>query len=154
MNRYFKTMLSLTAIFGLSIASSANADSRGYNYKAWNPGYHASSRSTGNMRSYRSTAPSVVHSESTPTDVAQAPTERRSYSYEPAQSANSSSGCGSAYSEQAPATTQGSSGTNRSFSYEPSMDSSSGGSLRSGRSTQGWNFLNKSKDERNNYRGR
>ena len=82
----FKILMLLTAVFGLSGPLAAMADIKDYNYKAWNQDYNRnrqSSRTTIRSRSYRVTAPVIVRSEQASQSVAQAPSERRSYSYQP-----------------------------------------------------------------------
>ena len=130
---YSKTLLMLAALLGLFVSDIATADFRDYNYKAWahRPG---SARSVARPRSYRRATPVIVRSEpiivrseSVPTTVAQAPTEQRSFSYDPAQPADSSvsQDCvGVTEAVQMPATAQPSTQRDRSYSYEPSMSTS------------------------------
>jgi len=96
MTTYFKTLLLMTAVIGLSVPAIAKADFRDYNHKAWNQQfnrYKQSSRTVMRSRSYRATAPVIVRSEGAPQAVAQAPTERRSFSYEPSQQGTAASPC-------------------------------------------------------------
>lgn len=134
MNSYFKTLLLLAAIAGLYVPAVAVAQKSAggvvgearLHPGTWNN--QRSSRSfTGSRPGYRSTAPMIVRTESAPNAVAQAPAERRSYSYEPSQQAASGHcGCGSNIAtEPAPATAQRLTETRRSFSYEPSTSESS-----------------------------
>jgi hypothetical protein len=117
-----KLML-MTVAIALSGSSLAMADDfRDHNYKGWNSLY-LSSKSHSTSRSFRSNAPMSVRSETTPTEVAQAPTNDRTYSYEPSQQSDSSSGCAkngdngqSSNVAEQPAQTQ------RSYSYEPSSN--------------------------------
>jgi hypothetical protein len=129
MKLYVKTLTLATTLAGLLVATSTNADFRDYNYKAWaQPGKQRSPQSASRSRSmYRSTVPVIVRTEPAPNAVAQAPTEQRSFSYEPSQqSVSSGCGCGdSADTQPTPATAQRSTDTRRSFSYEPSMSSDS-----------------------------
>jgi hypothetical protein len=140
MNRYFMALSLVAAIAGLYVPATARADFRDYNTKAWAQQGRSSSRS--GMRSrpmVRSTAPVIVRTESAPNAVAQAPTEQRSFSYEPSQPTVSvGSGCGgTAATDQAPATAERSTETRRSFSYEPSMSGSdSTPRMQSGRSSR------------------
>jgi hypothetical protein len=124
MKTYLHSLLLMTAAIGLSASSLAMADDyRDHNYKGWNSLY-LSSKSHSTSRSYRTNAPVIVRSETAPTEVAQAPTKDRTYSYEPSQPSDSSSGCAkngdsgqsSKVAEQ-PATTQ------RSYSYQPATSS-------------------------------
>lgn len=129
MNIYFKQLLLVAAVAGLFAPVSAMADFRDYaDSKAWTNFGRDSSKPRAMSRSYRSNAPVIVRSESKQNAVAQAPTERRSFSYEPSQEAEQThSGCGcggSVSSDKAPETAQRSTETRRSFSYEPSTDSS------------------------------
>lgn len=126
MNAYLKTLLVAAAVAGLYVPATANADFRDYNYKAWaQVGKQRSSPSFARSRPmYRSSAPVIVRSEPAPSAVAQAPTEQRSFSYEPSQSVVSGGCHDAATTEQAPATAQRSPGVRRSFSYEPSMSGS------------------------------
>jgi hypothetical protein len=110
MSTKFKTLLSLTAIAVFLVSATAMADFRDYNYKAWNSIYlreHATA-----ARSNRATTPMVARSQTAPVEVAQAPTNERAYSYEPATNSDSA---------QAPANQAAPKAktTNRSFSYEP-----------------------------------
>lgn len=136
MKALVKTLLLMAAAIGLSGPSAAMADFRDYNQKAWNQFNRPSSRSVARARSYRPSrtiarsrsyrnAPVIVRTEPAPSAVAQAPTERRSFSYEPSQQAKAATPCppGSASTKPAPATAQRST---RSFSYEPSMGSDTG----------------------------
>jgi hypothetical protein len=123
MSTYFKTLLSLTAVAGLFTATTAMADFRDHaDSKAWtNFGRWSSGNAT--SRSYQSTAPVIVRSDSAPAAVAQAPTKERTYSFEPSQQGGSSAGCtGNAGSAQSPSVAQGPTGSNRSFSYEPTSN--------------------------------
>ena len=155
MNPYLKAMLMVAAIAGLYVPATARADFRDYNYKAWAQQGRTSSRS--GMRSrpmYRSTAPVIVRTEPAPNAVAQAPTEQRSYSYEPSQQTESGArGCGgSVGTEQAPATAQRSTETRRSFSYEPSMSDSYSAPRMQSRSSRTPAYL-LPKTDPNKYRG-
>ena len=130
MNTFLKTHLLTAVVVGLSISATAKADFRDYaDSKAWTNFGRSSSRSYTASRSYRSNAPVIVRSEAAPTTVAQTPTERRSFSYEPAESgkqAVTSGGCGcgtSVRTERVPETAQHATQTERSYSYEPSTDS-------------------------------
>jgi hypothetical protein len=124
MKTYLHKLMLMTVAIALSGSSLAMADDfRDHNYKGWNSLY-LSSKAHSTSRSFRSNAPVIVRSETAPTEVAQAPTQDRTYSYEPSQQSDSSSGCAkngdngqsSKVAEQ-PATTQ------RSYSYEPATSS-------------------------------
>jgi len=131
MTTYFKILLLMTVVTGLSVSGDARADFRDYNYKAWAQAGRSSSRSmraSRTYRAYRAPGPVIVRSDSAPDVVAQAPMGQRSYSYEPAETARkvgASDGCGAVVrTERTSETAQRSTGTERSFSYEPSIDSS------------------------------
>lgn len=130
MNTRFKKLGLMAAVIGLSGLSTAMADFRDYNHKAWNqPRSVARARSyrpsRSIVRSYRTTSPVIVRTEPAPSAVAQAPTEERRFSYEPSQEANAATPCPpvSASTQPAPATAQRST---RAFSYEPSAGTDTG----------------------------
>ena len=114
-----------------AFVSSAPAAGPSLGFPKGKPYYGASNQSTSQsrMRSrtyYRSTAPVIVRTEPAPNAVAQAPTERRSFSYEPSREIVSDGcGCGGTVTQSAPATAERSTETRRSYSYEPSIDDSS-----------------------------
>jgi hypothetical protein len=166
MNCSFKTLMFVAAIAGLFAPAVAVAQKSAggvvgearLHPGTWNN--QRSSRSYSRSRPmYRSTAPVIVRTEQAPSAVAQAPTERRSYSYEPSQRSAVSGGCeGTVIYEPAPATAQRSTETRRSYSYEPSMSESSAARrsywaprMRSSRSSGLPRYLGP-KMERNNYR--
>ena len=125
MSNSFMSQMFLALFIGLISSSSLRADFEDYNYKAWNQPSKSSSQMVMRTRSYRASAPAVVQSESTPAEVAQAPSELRSYSYDPAQEKDVQSPCGcNATKSEEPATAQNSKQSNRSYSYEPQMNSS------------------------------
>lgn len=119
-------------------------------FPAGKPYYGASNQrgSQSRMRSrpmYRSSESVVVRSERAPEAVAQAPGERRNYSYDPSQDTVSGScSCGgTAMTHEAPATAERATETRRSYSYEPSTSSDensvrsySAPRMRSSRSSQ------------------
>lgn len=74
---------------------------------------------------YRGSAPMIVRSESAGDSLAQGPTERRSYSYEPSQQSQGGAGrCSeSVATEKAPSQAERSTESRRSYSYEPSTRS-------------------------------
>jgi hypothetical protein len=83
----------------------------------------------------RSATPAIVQAEQAPNAVAQAPTERRSFSYEPSQQGEVRIGCCCTVTSQpAPETAQRSTQTYRSYSYEPSTQSYSAPRMRSSQS--------------------
>lgn len=119
-----------------------------------------SSRSYARTQGMYRSAPAVVRSEQAPVAVAQAPTERRSLSYEPSRENGSRTAnhCGSgtsAVTEKAPATANRSTETRRSFSYEPSTASQNRApttQIRSSRSSRTPLYLLQKTDPRK-YRG-
>jgi hypothetical protein len=122
MRTYLQNLLLMTAAIALSGSSLAMADDyRDHNYKGWNSLY-LSSRSHSTSRSFQSNAPMSAQSETAPSEVAEAPTHDRTYSYEPAQQGDSSSGAKNGDSGQSTATDRPAQ-TRRSFSYEPSESS-------------------------------
>jgi hypothetical protein len=171
MNSFIKTLLFVaiaaalfvpTTAMGQKSAGGVVGDAR-LHPGTWNS--QRSSRSQARSQPmYRSTSPVIVRSERAPEAVAQVPTERRSFSYDPAQGSRSESKqsesccCGSGVStEKAPATAEPSTSTRRSFSYEPSINqpSATGRSYyaprtQSSKSSQ-WRHT-RSKDDRNNFR--
>lgn len=125
MNTFFKSLLLLAAVLGLSVTTSAKADFRDYNYKAWNQGYRASRSVARSRRVYRAPAPVIVRTERAPTAVAQSPTTERRFSYEPLQQVESGKPCpDSVTTQHAPATTQRPAESGRRFSYEPAIEPS------------------------------
>ena len=166
MNSFFKTLMLVTAIIGLCVPAVALAQKSAggvvggarLHPGTWNS--QRSSRSYARSRPmYRSTAPVIVRTEPTPSSVAQAPTERRSYSYEPSQRRTVNGGYnGAVIYERAPAAAQRSTGTRRSYSYEPSINESTAAprsySAPRMRSSGSWSWQSGSKSERNNYRNR
>jgi hypothetical protein len=134
MSPYFNKLLfaavAIAALLTIQVfASSVSAAGPSLGFPSGKPYYGSSnqraSQSAGRSRTmYRSTAPVIVRTESAPNAVAQAPSEQRSYSYEPSQqSVSGPCGCGSTV-EPAPATAQRSTETRRSYSYEPSTSDS------------------------------
>src|SRR5687767_13964438 len=93
MNPYFKktlfAALAIAALLTIQVfASSVSAAGPSLGFPPGKPYYGSSnqraSQSARRTRSmYRNTAPVIVRTEPTPTAVAQAPTEQRSFSYEP-----------------------------------------------------------------------
>ena len=166
MKNYFKTLVLVAAIIGLCIPAVALAQKSAggvvgearLHPGTWNG--QRSSRSYARSRPmYRSTAPVIVRTEPAPSSVAQAPTERRSYSYEPSQRSTVNGGCnGAVIYERAPAAEQRSTETRRSYSYEPSINQSYAAprsySAPRMRSSGSWSWQSGSKSERNNYRNR
>ena len=135
MNRYIKTLsLVVAAVAGLYFPTVAVAQKGvgGVTGEArLHPGtwdHQRQPRSYARSRPMdRSTAPVIVRTEPIPSAVAQAPTERQSFSYEPSHQNVSGSGCGrgqSVATEEAPATAQRSTETRRSYSYEPATSDS------------------------------
>jgi hypothetical protein len=120
MKTYLHKLLLMTVAIGLSGSSLVLADFRdNADHKAWT-NFGRWTSPTANSRSYRENVPMVVRNESAPAAMAQAPSQERTYSYEPPQQAAGSTGCvkGDA-STQSPNTAQQPSGNTRSFSYEP-----------------------------------
>ncbi len=134
MNVYVKTLLIGVAVAGLYSPATAFAqkgaggvigDAR-LHPGSWNTQVRSRSH-TPSQPMVRSTAPTTVRTETASSEVAQAPTDRRSYSYEPSQPKASAvtGGCGcgqSAVTEKTPASTaQRSTETRRSYSYDPAQ---------------------------------
>jgi hypothetical protein len=96
MSTYFKSFVFAMLSAGLFASVSSGADYRNYNNKAWaQSGRMSSSRS---MRMYRATpartfAPSIVRFAPASGVIAQAPSERRLFSYEPSMSTDMANGC-------------------------------------------------------------
>ena len=142
----------------------------------WNS-VRSSQYRTRSQPTYRNSAPIVSHSEQAPTAVAQAPSERRSFSYDPAQEPSAakslrtpcdcgtvttkSSTPGAQSHESAQAEVRASEGR-RSFSYEPSLSDAptsertySTPSFQSSprmQSSRAWSRSSGTKAERNNQR--
>ena len=169
MNAYSKKLLpavvAIAALLTIQVfAASVTAAGPSLGFPPGKPYYGSSnqraSRSATRSRSmYRNSAPVIVRRDSTSSSVAQAPTERRSYSYEPSQRSTVNSGCnGAVIYERTPAAAQRSTETRRSYSYEPSMNESSAAprsySAPRTRSSGSWSWQSGSKAERNNYRNR
>ena len=171
MNSFIKTLLFVaiaaalfvpTTSLGQKSAGGVVGEAR-LHPGTWNSQHTSRSRAR-SQPMYRSTSPVIVRSATAPEAVAQVPTERRSFSYDPAQGSRSESKrsesccCGNGVrSEKAPATAEPSTTTRRSFSYEPSMNQRSAAErsyaaprAQSSNSSQ-WRHTG-SKDERNNYR--
>lgn len=126
----------VVAIIATLLTSTlAIADYRDYNYKAWNSGWKGSPNrsSVRSSRTYARSTPSVVKTEAAPAKVAQAPSENRTFSYDPAQDAKQAAPCHSA-AKSAPETAakaaeksttksaeKPKATSTRSFSYEPDM---------------------------------
>lgn len=133
MNLYFsKPMFAAVAVAALLtiqvFESSVSAAGPSLGFPPGRPYYGSSnqraSQSVGRSRPmYRSTAPVIVRTESAPNAVAQAPSDERSYSYEPSQRAVSGPCGGGSTVEPTPATAQRTE-TSRSYSYEPSTSDS------------------------------
>lgn len=128
-NRLLFAAVAVAALLTIQVfASSVSAAGSSLGFPPGRP-YYGSSNQRGSQSArrsrpmYRSTAPVIVRTDSAPNAVAQAPSEERTYSYEPSQQAVSGPcGCGSKM-EPAPATAQ-STETRRSYSYEPSTSDS------------------------------
>lgn len=133
MSTKFKTLLSLTALAAFFVSAAAMADFRDYNDKGWNSIYR---REHSAATTNRAAAPVIVRSEAAPVAVAQAPTQERAYSYEPAKQAAGASGSTSnTTSDKSAAAAPQSTKVRRSFSYEPSTS----GSVRHGSTSRGGN---------------
>lgn len=113
MNTHFKVTLILTVIVGLCVSAVAMAGESWLNAGSKMRGeFGTTSRSpVASTPIYRSAPPVVAQSQPAPNTVAQAPTEERRFSYEPAKPAE----------KKADATVR----TNRRFSYEPGYSSGS-----------------------------
>jgi hypothetical protein len=115
-------------------------------------------------RSYRSSPRVIVRSERAPAAVAQAPTERRSFSYDPATPKASSrvttGRCGEVIvskSDAKASSEKSATTTRRSYSYEPSMTAPPAARQRvynsgprRGSTSSAWRSQMGSKDARNN----
>jgi hypothetical protein len=115
MSTTFKTLLSLVTFGAFFVSAAALADYRDYNDKAWNSIYKRE-HSVATARSNRLAAPAVVRTSPAPVEVAQAPTQERAYSYEPAKDAGSA---------PAAKTAPKAASSNRSFSYDPATSAPS-----------------------------
>ncbi len=130
MKTYFKALLMLAAIAGLFVPTVAVAQKSAggvVGEARLHPGTWGNQRtSRSGMRSrpmYRSPAPVIVRTEPAPRAVAQAPTEQRSFSYEPSQQAETAKPCPDSVTiESGPDTAQRPTRTYRSFSYEPAIE--------------------------------
>jgi hypothetical protein len=138
MNTKFKILLIGAIAVGLYVPITAFAQKSGggvVGEARMHPGTWGQRTSRSYTRSrpmYRSESPAIVRRESAPPAVAQAPTERRSFSYEPTAPAESrviesSHGCGGVVVREKPApeTAQRTTDGERRFSYEPSTEPSS-----------------------------
>lgn len=137
MTTYFHKLLLTTIAIGLSGTSLAMATdiNAGNDHKAWTNFGRSSNRSA-TSRSYRATAPVIVQSEPVASAVAQAPTTRRAYSYEPSKQGGTSSGCTSnATSDKSTAAAPQATQAQRSFSYEPSYSGRAAGRGRNSASS-------------------
>ena len=144
MNSYSKTLLVatlsvLTLVPSLAMAQKSaggvTGDAR-LHPGTWNNGRSSQYRKR-SQPAYGDSGPTGVRSERAPTAVAQAPTERRSFSYDPAQESNATTsqsgpcGCGTvtkstksagkAKPEEAAEPTTQTTESRRSFSYDPSL---------------------------------
>jgi hypothetical protein len=126
---FLKTLLMSAIIVGLYAPTTIAQKSVGgvTGEARLHPGTWGSARSYArSQRMYRGTAPAIVRSEQSPATVAQAPTERRSFSYEPSREnvsvSDNSCVCGgtNVATEKAPAAAERTTETRSSFSYEPS----------------------------------
>lgn len=168
MKTYLKGLLMVAAIAGLYVPATAVAQKGAggvVGEARLHPGTWSNQRAPRSVaRSrpmYRSSAPVIVRTESAPA-VAQAPTDERSFSYEPSQQGETVTPCpGSGVIESAPETAQRPTRTDRSFSYEPAIEPAtepavrtySAPRMRSSGSARVPNFLGP-KAERNNFRNR
>jgi len=130
MNVYLKTMMMSAAIAGFCVPAIAQASVGGVTGEArLHPGTQSgqpASRSM--MRSrpmHRSNAPAIVRTEQALKSVPQAPTEERSFSFEPSQK-SATGGC-----DHNGITTHP-----RRFSYEPSVSGSYSAPRMRGKSSQ------------------
>lgn len=157
MNPYLKKTLLAAAAFALVVPAAAMAQKSigGATGEArlhpgtWNQGMaRARSRSM-----YRTTPRAIVRSERAPVAVAEAPTERRNFSYEPSQQSDEhvASPCDSSNSTAvAPESSSRSNGTVRSYSYEPSEQTYSAPRMRSQSRKPAYQLQ---KTDPNKYRG-
>lgn len=134
MNTFFKRLFFVVALATLitpTIALAQKSAGGVIGDARLHPGTWNSQRTTQSRMRSEPQSGTKTPSERAPEVVAQAPTERRSYSYEPSQSTDAGTttptqsgkcGCGnSVVTEKAQATTERSTERERSYSYEPSM---------------------------------
>jgi hypothetical protein len=115
MKTYLHKLMLMTVAVALSGSSLAMADFRDHNDKAWNSLYKARSARQSMSRSYQTNTPMTA-----PTEVAQAPTKDRTYSYDPSQQSDSSAGCAKNNDNSQPTkVAEQPAQAQRSFSYEP-----------------------------------
>jgi hypothetical protein len=123
MKTYLHRVMLMTVAIALSSSSLAMADYRDHNDKAWNSLYKAQSARQSMSHSYRTNSPMVAQTESAPTEVAQTPAKERTYSYDPSQQSDSSTGCAKKSDSSQPSqVAEQPAQTQRSFSYEPSSN--------------------------------
>jgi hypothetical protein len=123
MKTYLHKVMLMTVAIALSGSSLAMADYRDHNDKAWNSLYKAQSARQSMSRSYQTSAPVIAQTDSAPTEVAQAPAKERTYSYDPSQQSDSSTGCAKKSDNSQPSkVAEQPAQTQRSFSYEPSSN--------------------------------
>lgn len=121
MNTHLKMLLIGSAALGLyapTITFAQQSIGGAVGEARLHPGTWNNQRSS---RSYARSRPMYRGTAPAPNSVAQVPTERRSFSYDPSQQAVSGPCGGGDTTESAPATAQRSEETRRSYSYEPSM---------------------------------
>jgi hypothetical protein len=158
MIQYFKKMLLGAAIAALAFPvfeGNIVAAGTSFGFPQGRPYYGATNQHSSCYRTtYRNEEPVTIRSERAPDVVAQAPTERRSYSYEPSQTAESQNNGASSQSGSTAVVTENarrSDGSYRSYSYEPSTESYSAPRMGSSQSHKPAYLLQKT--DPNKYRG-
>src|SRR5450432_725354 len=86
MKIYLHKLMLLTVAVALSGSSLAMADYRDHNDKAWNSRYKAQSARQSTSRSYQTSTPAIAQTDS-------ASANGRTYSYDPSQQSEGSTGC-------------------------------------------------------------
>jgi len=123
--RFKVLMTAVVAIYG---AASAFAAESYLDAGAKARGDFGNSSRMESRSMYQSPAPTIVQRDAAPSRIAQAPSERQSFSYEPSQRATDSQKVESKKLNPPSGQAQRETRTYRSFSYEPNYQSS--GSLR------------------------
>jgi hypothetical protein len=156
MSIYSKTFLLAMFSTGLFISTGSAADFRDYNNKAWATQGRGTSTARSN-RIYRAAplrfaAPVVVQSTPGPQQLAQAPTERRSFSYDPAQTVSDGPRMGGDARVLSIPAAPRATGVYRGFSCEPSPVFQPAPRMNSMRNTRTPAYL-LPKTDPNKYRG-
>jgi hypothetical protein len=131
MNMRFKVLMTAVVVMCGAMSASAGDSYLDAGSKARGEFGTSSRMETRSM--YRSSAPIIVQRDIAPTRVAQTPSERQSFSYEPSQRVTDSNKAESGTANPPSGMAQRETRTYRSFSYEPSYQPSMRG--RSGSQT-------------------